>query len=104
MTLIFVQGDTAPDITSQLTHESDGTPVNLTNSTVRFQMRRPDDRRFTVNALATIVDAGQGRVGYAWAANDLATPGDYAIQWEVTFQNGRVQTTAATETITVRRQ
>jgi hypothetical protein len=104
MSLTFVQGDTAPDITSQLTRESDGLPVDLTNASVRFQMRRPDDRRFTVNAVATVSDAAQGRVGYAWSANDLAVPGDYAIQWEITFQSGKVQTTAATETITIRRQ
>ena len=104
MTLVFVQGDTAPDITSQLTHESTGLPLDLTDASVRFQMRRPDDRRYTVNATATIVDVAEGRVAYAWGANDLTTIGDYIIQWEVTYQSGRVQTTAATEELIIRRQ
>jgi len=104
MTLTLVQGDTAPDITTQLTYTSNGNPVDLTNAEVRFQMRRPDDRRFTVNAEAVITNALQGRVAYSWATNDLAVPGDYVIQWEVTFQNARVQTTAETEALIIRRQ
>lgn len=105
MSLTFVQGDTAPDIETVI-HEED-TPaniVNLTNCTVRFQMRRPDDRRFTVNAVATITNAGAGACRYTWGANDLAVPGEYQIQWEVTYQGGKIQTTAPTETITIRRQ
>ena len=104
MTLIFVSGDTAPDITTTITHETTGLPVDLTDASVMFQMRRPDDRRFTVNSAATLTDAANGLVGYSWGANDLSVPGDYYIQWEVTYPGGRIQTTAATETITIRRQ
>ena len=105
MSLTFVQGDTAPDITTTI-HEEDvpGNIVNLTDCTVRFQMRRPDDRRFTVNAAATVVNAAAGTVRYSWGPNDLAVPGDYQIQWEVTYLGGRIQTTAPVEEITVRRQ
>lgn len=105
MSLTFVQGDTAPDITAQL-HQEDApyTPVDLTGAAVRFQMRKGDDRRFTVNASATITDAAAGRVRYSWSANDLAVPGAYVAQWEVTYPGGRIQTTATQEAVTVRRQ
>ncbi len=106
MSMTFVQGDDGPDLTSVLHDEDDPTHVlDLSQASgVRFQMRRPDDRRYTVNAAATIVEAGAGRVKYTWAANDLAVPGEYQFQWEVTFIGGRVQTTAPVETLTVRRQ
>lgn len=105
MSLEFVQGDTAPDITSQIHLEDDPTsPVVLTGASVRFQMRKADDRRFTVNAAATVTDESTGLVRYSWAVNDLAVPGTYLAQWEVTYPGGRVQTTAPVETLTVRRQ
>lgn len=103
MSLTFVQGDTAPAIDGQIKIETTGVPKDLTGAAVRFQMRRADDRRFTVNALAANVDLSVGQVSYAWGANDLATPGDYLVQWEITYGSGKVQTTAA-ETIIVRRQ
>lgn len=103
MSLTFVQGDTAPAITAQITHDTDSSPLDLTGATVRFQMRKADDRRFTVNELAVKVSDPEGRVSYAWGPNDLAVSGDYQVQWEVTFADTRVQTTS-TSTITVRRQ
>ena len=94
MSLTFVQGDTAPDLTSQIHEEDDPTvPVDLTDAAVKFQMRKADDRRFTVNAAASITDAINGYVSYSWGPNDLATPGEYVIQWEVTYSGGRIQTT-----------
>lgn len=103
MSLTFVQGDTAPALEAQIKTGADGLPKDLTGAVVRLQMRRPDDRRFTVNAIAQNVNLSVGQVSYAWAANDLATPGDYLVQWEITYLGGRIQTTAP-ETITVRRQ
>lgn len=106
MSLTFVQGDTAPDIESVLHEEDIATNLlDLTSATaVRFQMRRENDHRFTINAVASIVDAEKGKVKYAWGVNDLAVPGVYQFQWEVTWAGGKVQTTAPTETLTVRRQ
>lgn len=103
MTLTFVQGDTAPAITATIQHDADDSAVNLAGCSVKFQMRKHDDRRFTVNALATVVSAPTGAVSYAWGPNDLAVPGDYDVQWEVTFADLRIQTTAICP-VTVRRQ
>src|SRR5512139_1065108 len=95
MSLTFVQGDTAPDITAVIHEEGDiASPVDLTNAAVRFQMRKSDDKRFTVNASATIDNALAGQVHHSWGANDLSVPGTYLVQWEVTYPGGRIQTTA----------
>jgi hypothetical protein len=103
MSLTFVQGDTAPAITATITHDSDGSPVNLTGGIVKFQMRKEDDRRFTVNAVATIVSPTAGTVSYSWGPNDLAVVGTYLVQWEVTYPDTRIQTTSPGEVV-VRRQ
>jgi hypothetical protein len=100
----FVQGDTGPTIRAQITDEVTGDPINLTNCTVKFQMRKPDDTRYQVNAGATITNASQGLVAYSWGQKDLAIWGEYDAQWEITFQDAVVQTTTPANRINVRRQ
>jgi hypothetical protein len=106
MSLTFVQGDTAPDITAVIHEEDDSTAIIdlSTASGVRFQMKQPGDKRYTVNAAAEVLDALAGKVSYSWGPNDLAVPGTYNVQWEVTYLGGRIQTTAPEVQITVRRQ
>ena len=105
MSLTFVQGDTAPELNALIHEEDDPAQViDLTGCSVRFQMRMKDDHRYQVESAAQIIDAPSGSVSYAWAANDLARPGTFIVQWEVTYPGGRVQTTSPEQTITVRRQ
>lgn len=102
-----MQGDTGPDLVATLFQQDDPTIVldNLDEATgVRFQMRKPDDRRFTVNAPADIVNALTGRVKYQWGPNDLAVPGEYDIQFEITYVDAVIQTQAVPNRITVRRK
>lgn len=102
---VFVQGNTSPAITATIHDEDDPTvPIDLTGATVRFQMRKPDDRLFTVDAIATVVNSAAGQVSYSWAITDLAVPGEYDTQWEITFPDGKVQTTAHPNRILVRRK
>lgn len=105
---ILVQGDTRPVIKANL-YERDSDPrqyVDLSgNTTVKFQMRKADDRRYTVNAEATITSTASGGVEYQLGANDLqSATGEFLIQWEVTFPDGKIQTTSVPNPITVRRQ
>jgi hypothetical protein len=106
-TPILVQGDTRPTIKANL-YVRDSSPreyVNLAGvQGVRFQMRKADDKRYTVNGSATVTSTVSGGVEYQLGASDLDTAGDYFIQWEVTFGDGKVQTTSVQNPITVRRQ
>lgn len=106
MTLTFVQDDTSPIILATLHDENNAAlPVNLSGgASVKFQMRGPEDRYYRVNAACALVDAVNGKVSYTWAPGDLEVPGDYIIQFEVTFPGGRIQTTATPIPVTVRRQ
>ena len=104
--VVFVQGNTGPDITATIHLEDPETTV-VDLSTIRglkFQMRQGDNRRFTVDRAADVVgDPKAGMVKYSWQPNDLSVPGDYQCQWEVTFADGKVITTAHPNEITVRR-
>ena len=99
----FVRGDNGPSLNGTLTDQT-GAPVDLTSASVLFQMRLTDDRRFTVNSTAVIVNATAGTVRYDWAAGQLDIAGDYEAQWQVTFPGGSVQTTDPANTITVRNE
>jgi hypothetical protein len=103
-TLKLVQGDTKPSVAATLRHSDSVTPIDLSGCTVRFQMRRQDDLRYTVNGLCVIVNARAGTVRYDWAVNDLTSPGDYYIQFEVEYIDHSVQTTASPIPVNVRRQ
>lgn len=105
MSLNFTQGDTAPNLDGVIhLEEAPETTTDLTDCAVRFQMRKPEDRRYQVNALATVVDAPLGTVSYEWGPNDLAVPGTYLAQFEITYLGGRVQTTYPPVELNVRRQ
>lgn len=100
----LVQGNTKPDLIGALTDTLTGLPIDLTNaSNVYLQMRKPDDRRFTVNGAATVTDADSGKVRYSWGANDLANPGEYQCQWKILWDDATIQTTDPVNTVTVRR-
>ena len=102
-------GDTGPAYTARIPlkdndGELTGAYANLTRATVNFQMRKADDKRYQVNQPATVIGAPtDGRVQYSWAANDLSIPGEFEVQFEVTFEDQTIITTE-TETITVARQ
>jgi len=100
--LTLVAGDDAPSLVGALTN-TDGTPFDLTGTTVRLQMRLLTDRRWAVDATADITgDPTAGTVQYDWAVDDLAVPGDYESRWQVTYTSGgEVTHTVPANTITV---
>jgi hypothetical protein len=84
---VFVQGDTAPPVIGQIL-KADGTARDLGDvAEVRFQLRRADDRRYQVDAVAEVTDAPNGWVRYQWAPTDLSVAGgDYIGQWQLTYE------------------
>ncbi len=103
----LVQGDTRPSLEAVLKlRRTDGPLVLTTASAVKFQMRQVDDRAYTVNRAAVVVDAATGSVRYDWQTNDLSIYGEYVCQWEITWSDGTKQTVpeSAPNTLTVRRQ
>lgn len=101
----YVQGDTGPDIQYLLRDIETGDPLDLTGATVYFQMRKPDDRRYQVNALATIDDdPTSGKVRYVWQPNDLSVSGLYQLQWETHLPEGKEMTSKYLRYIEVRKQ
>lgn len=87
------RGDRKPAITARL-RAADGTYVVLTNSTVKFQMRRFADGALVVSSAATLGNqtTEPGRTTYAWVAGDTDSIGFHFAEWEVTFTDGTRQT------------
>lgn len=104
MTEVLVSGDTAPVLYGTIYDRDTNGRQNLAGCSVRFQMRRMGDRRLTVDEPADIVTAASGEVRYVLGENDTAIPGDYGIQWQITFPDGKRQTTATLVPITIRRR
>lgn len=80
------QADTLPPYTATLTWNN--VPVDLTTAeSITFVMANYFSGVVATGS-ATVVNAKAGQVSYSWGSNDLATPGIYAISWEVVFPSG----------------
>ena len=94
MTFRIVQNDTAPSITSQLT--DGGKPIDLsTASNITFHMEDMFQRSVVSDDLTgrtNIVDPTIGKVEYTWRAEDTDTVGTYSAEWEVLYEDGKVET------------
>lgn len=91
----FKRGDTVPLTATLYADDAKTTPLDLTNATtVSFIMASAPAEPGTpkVNAACTVIDALNGRVRYAWAAADTDTAGSYSAEFEVTWNDGTVQT------------
>lgn len=92
------QGDTAPGVRQTLL-DGEGNPVNLTNATVEFHMRPmrgtiavPISRTGVIDQVGDGSDGSKGKVHVEWEDGDLDVPGGYVAEWQVTFQDTRVET------------
>lgn len=74
-------GDLTPPIVATL--EDDDGPIDLTGVTVTGKLRRADGG-YSASRAATITDAPNGRVSWAWIAADTETAGDYFFAFVVT--------------------
>lgn len=87
-TFFIKRGNTSPSLIYALLPTS----VVLTGATVRFNMRTRGGTVVVNRAAATIVTAtGTPTVRYDWQVADLATPGFYEAEFEVTYAGGAVE-------------
>jgi len=94
MSVFYIkQNDTKPSIVAQLFQDS--SPVDLTDATVKFHMET------TINAAAVVVDAATGTVRYDWEPGDTATAGTFRAEFEVTFNDGSVETFPNNDYLTI---
>lgn len=84
------QGDRRPYLALQLT-DADGAAVVLTSATdVVLRWTEPDGTAREEDL--TIVNAGEGRVEYAWQAGDTDVVGRYLADVQVTWPGSELQT------------
>lgn len=93
------RGDTEP---VQAILKTNGTPVSLQGATLRFLMRpRPSTPGTPVAAVADILQTvdpisgrilNKGLVQWTPQTGDVATPGVFDQEWEVSWPNGAVET------------
>lgn len=87
---VIKQHDTRPSILGTLSAD----PTDIF-SDVLFLMK-DQSGNLTVNFAGTIVEqpssSSGGKVKYQWQTGDTATPGVYRAEFQVTFNDGRIET------------
>lgn len=86
--LVWWTGNRNPSITETITIDSD--PVDLSGSTVKFQMREVGSSTLIVDSAVSNSPGADGVVRYDWATNDVDTAGKYLVWWRVTT-SGKTQ-------------
>jgi hypothetical protein len=89
-TFVIKQNDTSPSIEATLTNINGGA-INIASASVRFHMKNMSNNVLTVDQPATIVNAANGIVRYAWQAADTQTPGMYNCEFEVTYSDNSIE-------------
>lgn len=91
MAFSLKQNDTSPAIAAYLL-DQDENPIDLTQCTVRFIMRKRGEEAYKVYQTVTIVDEDSGRIRYNWSAADTDTAGTFDAEFEVTYSDGTIET------------
>ena len=85
------QNNTSPSLQAIL-KEGSGTVINLTGASVRINMKAVGGTGLKVNSAMTIVNATGGIIQYDWQSGDTDTVGSYALEFEVTYADGSLET------------
>ena len=68
-------------------------PVDLSNAvSVKFKMRRMNVDTLDVDGAGVVEDALTGLVSYSWLSGDTDDASVYLSEWEVTWNDGTVET------------
>jgi len=94
------RNDTAPSLNVGLA-DDDGV-VNLEGTViVMFHMKDDASGDVLVDGTAVVVSGTLGTVRYDWLAVDTALAGCFPAEFEVTFENGRVETFPNDDNLTI---
>ena len=91
------KGDDGKSLRYQLKKSTDGVVavVNITNATLKFWLRKVGastpliDGRDCTSGVTT---AASGLGAISFTSTDTATPGNYALEIQVTYQGGAIET------------
>ena len=84
------QNDTSPALAAQLLDGSQNI-IDLTGASVRFHMKIAGGTTVAVDNAAVVTNGSEGRVQYEWVTGDTTTAANYQGEFEVTYQNGTVE-------------
>lgn len=65
--------------------DADSNAVNLTDSTLTGFIQDANGRIRAIDGTLELVTAASGIFSWAYGANDVATPGDYLVQFVATY-------------------
>lgn len=84
------RNDTRPYIAVELVRGDGTTPAFAAGDTVRFSMR---DRSgsLKIDRATAVPSLGTNSVEYRWTAGDTDVAGDFEAEWEVTYQDGSIE-------------
>lgn len=85
------QNDTSPSLAAIL-RDANGDAIDLTGATVVYSMQDKYSQILVNEQPVVITDAVNGTVRYDWQAGDTVEVGELRGEFEVTFNNGRIQT------------
>ncbi len=86
------QNDTAPSIEAVLTDANGRTKSMADASTVKFHMKSETGTILVEDGTGTIVNPTKGIVAYQWSAGDTSNTGIHNAEFEITYNNGQIET------------
>lgn len=94
------QGDTLPTVEYQL--QRNGEPVDVYGTSVKFLMKRLSDGEQVLSKKANIRDGPSGKVEYRWDSEDTEKTGKFKCEFQVTYNNDRIETFPKRESLYVK--
>lgn len=91
MPFTIKRNDTSPILQTVLS-DANGVAIDLTATTVKFYMKKYKASTAKINAGAAIVDEDAGIVRYEWQTGDTDTAGSYQAEFQITYNDGAVET------------
>ena len=86
------QNDTAPSLEVVLTSSSGRAKPMTEAATVSFNMSTDAGVNVVSQGVGTIVNSAKGIVAYTWQTGDTSNTGIHNAEFQVTYNNGQIET------------